>query len=191
MDILGALISIPLCAPLMAVTAILIKLDSPGPVLFIQERVRENDKTFRIYKFRTMVVNAEELLDQLIDLEALDEPAFKLRDDPRVTRAGRFLRRWSIDELPQLLNVLKGEMSLVGPRPEEARIVRYYSRWHSRRLVAKPGLTGPVQISGRADLSMEKRVRLEVDYIRHWSLRRDVEILLRTVPAVIRGNGSY
>jgi lipopolysaccharide/colanic/teichoic acid biosynthesis glycosyltransferase len=191
MDILGALISIPLCAPLMAVTAILIKLDSPGPVLFIQERVRENDKTFRIYKFRTMVVNAEELLDQLIDLEALDEPAFKLRDDPRVTHVGRFLRRWSIDELPQLLNVLKGEMSLVGPRPEEARIVRYYSRWHRRRLVAKPGLTGPVQISGRADLSMEKRVRLEVDYIRHWSLRRDVEILLRTVPAVIRGNGSY
>lgn len=191
MDILGALIGIPLCAPLMIVTAILIKLDSRGPVLFTQERVGKNGKSFRIYKFRTMVVNAEELLDQFIDLDALDEPVFKLKDDPRVTRIGRFLRRWSIDELPQLFNVLKGEMSLVGPRPEEVRIVRYYSRWHRRRLTAKPGMTGPVQVSGRGDLSLEERVRLEVDYIRHYSLRRDVQILLRTIPAVIGGDGSY
>ena len=191
MDILGALIAIPLFAPVMIVTAILIKLDSRGPVLFTQERVGENGKRFRIYKFRTMVVNAEELLEQLIDLDGLDEPVFKLKDDPRVTRIGRFLRRWSIDELPQLFNVLKGQMSLVGPRPEEVRIVRYYSSGHRRRLMAKPGMTGPVQVSGRGDLSLDERVRLEVDYMRHYSLRRDVEILLRTIPAVIRGNGSY
>jgi lipopolysaccharide/colanic/teichoic acid biosynthesis glycosyltransferase len=191
MDIIGALIAIPLCAPLVAVTAILIKLDSKGPVLFMQWRSGVNGKVFKIYKLRTMVVNAEELLDQLIDLDALEEPMFKLRDDPRVTPLGYFLRRWSIDELPQFYNILKGEMSLVGPRPEEARLVQRYNDWHRLRLLAKPGLTGPVQISGRADLRLEDRVRLEVDYICNYSIWKDIEILLKTVPAVIRGNGSY
>jgi lipopolysaccharide/colanic/teichoic acid biosynthesis glycosyltransferase len=138
-----------------------------------------------------MVDNAEDLLDQLVDLDSLDEPVFKLRNDPRVTRVGRFLRRWSIDELPQFLNVLRGDMSLVGPRPEEVRIVRYYDAWHRQRLRVKPGVTGPVQVNGRGDLSLEERVRLEVDYIRNYSLRRDLRILLRTIPAVIRGSGSY
>lgn len=191
MDILGALIGLLLAAPLMIVTAVLIKLDSRGPVLFIQERVGENGKTFKIYKFRSMVADAEELLDQLVDLEALDEPVFKLKNDPRVTHLGRFLRRWSIDELPQLFNVLKDDMSLVGPRPEEVRIVGYYNDWHRGRLAAKPGLTGPVQVSGRADLSLEDRVGLEIDYIQNYSLQRDLGILLRTIPAVIQGNGSY
>lgn len=191
LDVLGALIGIPVCTPLMMVTAVLIKLDSRGPILFTQERVGETGEVFRIFKFRTMVVNAEELLDHLIDLDALDEPVFKLKNDPRVTRIGRVLRRWSIDELPQLFNVLKGEMSLVGPRPEEVRIVRYYSPWHWRRLMAKPGVTGPVQVSGRGDLSLTERVHLEVDYIRNYSVRRDVKILLKTIPAVIQGNGSY
>ena len=191
MDLLGALGGILLFAPLMAVAAVLIKLDSPGPVLFIQERVGEKGRTFRILKLRTMVRNAEELLDGMLDLDRLDEPVFKIRDDPRVTRAGRFLRRWSIDELPQLFNVLQSDMSLVGPRPEEVRVVRYYDDWHRQRLLAKPGITGPVQISGRGDLSLEDRVRLEVDYISHYALRRDLEILLKTIPAVIRGDGSY
>ena len=191
MDIVGALMSLLLFAPLMIVAAVLIKLFSPGPVLFIQERVGRNGKPFRIYKFRSMVENAEGLLDELIDLEALDEPVFKLKDDPRVTRLGRFLRRWSIDELPQLFNVLKGEMSLVGPRPEEVRIVRYYNGRQRRRLQAKPGMTGPVQTSGRADLSLEDRVRLEIDYIHNNSFRGDLSILVRTIPVVIRGDGSY
>jgi len=191
MDIIGALIAIPLCAPLVAVVAILIKLDSKGPVLFMQLRSGVNGKVFKIYKLRTMVVNAEELLDQLIDLDALEEPMFKLKNDPRVTPLGYFLRRWSIDELPQFYNILKGEMSLVGPRPEEARLVQRYNDWHRLRLLAKPGLTGPVQISGRADLRLEDRVQLEVDYISNYSVWKDIQILLQTVPAVVRGNGSY
>ncbi len=191
MDIMVAVIGIPLMAPLMALTAVLVKLDSPGPIFFVQKRAGENGKVFKIYKFRTMVANAEDLLDELIDLDALDEPMFKLKDDPRVTSLGRFLRRWSIDELPQLFNVLKGEMSLVGPRPEEARLVSRYSDWHRLRLMAKPGITGPVQINGRGDLPLEKRVRLEVDYINNYSFGRDLVILLKTIPVVIRGNGSY
>ena len=138
-----------------------------------------------------MVENAEEMLDQVIDLDSLDEPVFKLRDDPRSTRVGRFLRRWSIDEVPQFLNVLKGEMSLVGPRPEEVRIVDYYNSRHRQRLLIKPGITGPVQVNGRGDLPLEERVQLEVDYGENYSLGRDLKILLQTIPAVIRGNGSY
>ena len=189
MDIVGALIGIPLSVPLILVAAVLIKLDSRGPVLFCQERVGINDKTFKMYKLRTMVANAEELLDQLIDLDSMDEPVFKLEDDPRVTCVGRFLRRWGLDELPQLFNVLKGEMSLVGPRPEEIRVVRYYNTWHRQRLKAKPGITGPAQINGQRHLSLKERVRLEVDYMQDYSLCRDLEILLRTIPAVIRRNG--
>lgn len=191
MDIVGALIALPISAPIIAVTAVVVKLDSPGPVFFSQERAGENGKTFTIYKLRTMVVNAEELLDDLIDLDTLEEPVFKLQDDPRVTPVGRFLRRWSIDELPQFVNVLKGEMSLVGPRPEESRLVRRYSQWHRLRLRAKPGLTGPVQINGRGDLPLEDRVRLEVDYINNYTLWKDLSILVRTIPVVVLGNGSY
>lgn len=189
MDIVGALIGIPLSVPLILVAAVLIKLDSRGPVFFCQARVGINDRRFKMYKLRTMVANAEELLDQLIDLDSLDEPVFKLEDDPRVTCVGRFLRKWGLDELPQLFNVLKGEMSLVGPRPEEIRVVRYYNTWHRQRLKAKPGITGPAQINGQRHLSLKERVRLEVDYIQDYSLCRDLEILLRTIPAVIRHNG--
>jgi lipopolysaccharide/colanic/teichoic acid biosynthesis glycosyltransferase len=191
MDIVGSLIAIPISAPLIAVAAVVVKLDSPGPVFFSQERAGENGKTFTIYKLRTMVVNAEELLDDLIDLDTLEEPAFKLKDDPRVTPVGSFLRRWSIDELPQFVNVLKGEMSLVGPRPEESRLVRRYSQWHRLRLRAKPGLTGPVQINGRGDLPLEDRVHLEVDYINNYTLWKDLSILIKTIPVVVLGNGSY
>jgi lipopolysaccharide/colanic/teichoic acid biosynthesis glycosyltransferase len=137
-----------------------------------------------------MCHNAEEELDKLLDLQALEEPAFKLVDDPRVTPFGRFLRRWSLDELPQFWNVFKGDMSLIGPRPEEARIVALYTDWHRRRLAVKPGITGPMQINGRADLPLDKRVQLELDYIENYSLWRDVVILVKTIPAVFKGRGA-
>jgi lipopolysaccharide/colanic/teichoic acid biosynthesis glycosyltransferase len=127
----------------------------------------------------------------LVDLDALAEPAFKIPNDPRVTRAGRFLRRWSLDELPQLLNVLRGEMSLVGPRPEEARMVARYTDDQRRRLAVKPGITGPMQVNGRGDLSFEHRLRLELDYIDNYSLARDFRILAETLPAVLEGAGAY
>ncbi len=191
LDLFGTLIAVPIAAPLMIGTAVVLKLSSRDPILFIQERAGEGGKVFKIYKFRTMVVNAEDLLDQVIDVDALEEPVFKLKDDPRVTRVGRFLRRWSLDELPQLYNVLRGEMSLVGPRPEETWLVERYSEWHRMRLMAKPGVTGPVQINGRGDLPLQERVRLEVEYINHYSLWKDLAILFKTIPVVIRGNGSY
>ncbi len=175
----------------MALIALAIRLDSRGPVLFRQTRIGQDGRPFRIFKFRTMVDGAEALLPQLVDLDALEQPAFKLRNDPRVTRVGRFLRRWSLDELPQLFNVLRGEMSLVGPRPEEAALVARYTDAQRRRLAVKPGMTGPMQINGRGDLSFEQRLALELDYIEHYSLRRDLVILLRTLPAVLHGTGAY
>jgi lipopolysaccharide/colanic/teichoic acid biosynthesis glycosyltransferase len=131
------------------------------------------------------------MLAALVNLESLPSPAFKLRDDPRVTQVGRFLRRTSLDELPQLWNVLVGEMSLVGPRPEEMRVVRLYNDWHRQRLAVKPGITGPMQVNGRAELSLDERVRLELDYIRHYSLWKDICILARTAVAVVSGRGAY
>ncbi len=191
MDITGALLGILLSAPLTPIVAILIKLDSKGPVFFVQERVGENGETFRMFKFRTMVENAQDLLDDLIDIDNLDEPVFKLKKDPRTTRIGYFLRRSSIDELPQLLNVLRGEMSLVGPRPEETRMVQHYNSRHRKRLMAKPGITGPVQVNIRGDLSLTARVELEIEYIRNFSIWQDVRILVKTILAVIQGDGIY
>jgi len=191
MDVVGSVIGLTLSAPLLAVLAVAIKRDSPGPVFFIQERAGENGRPFRMVKLRTMVEGAEDMLPALVELESLPSPAFKLRDDPRVTRLGRFLRRTSLDELPQLWNVLEGEMSLVGPRPEETRVVRLYNDWHRLRLAVKPGLTGPMQVNGRADLSLDERVRLELDYIRNYSIREDVCILARTLVAIVSGRGAY
>lgn len=175
----------------MALIACAVRLDSPGPALFNQTRIGQDGRPFRIYKFRTMVNNAEALLPGLVDLDRLAQPAFKLQHDPRVTRAGRFLRRWSLDELPQLVNVLRGEMSLVGPRPEEAALVARYNDDQRRRLAVKPGLTGPMQVNGRGDLPFEQRLALELDYIEHYSLRRDLALLLRTIPSVLKGEGAY
>jgi lipopolysaccharide/colanic/teichoic acid biosynthesis glycosyltransferase len=168
-----------------------IKLDSPGPALFRQTRIGQGGRPFRIFKLRTMVADAEARLPELVDLAALTQPAFKLRADPRITRVGHFLRRWSLDELPQLLNVLAGEMSLVGPRPEEAALVARYTDAQRRRLAVKPGMTGPMQINGRGDLPFDQRLALELDYIEHYTVARDLVILLRTAPAVIRGAGAY
>jgi lipopolysaccharide/colanic/teichoic acid biosynthesis glycosyltransferase len=168
-----------------------VKLSSPGPVFFRQTRIGQGGTPFRIYKFRTMVVDAPERLAEALDLDALAEPVFKLRRDPRVTRFGAVLRRWSLDELPQLMNVLAGDMSVVGPRPEEEAVVARYSDAQRRRLVVKPGMTGPMQISGRGDLTLDQRLALELAYIDGYSLLRDLTILARTPAAVIRGNGAY
>ncbi|MFZ0544112.1 MAG: sugar transferase [Candidatus Promineifilaceae bacterium] len=190
MDVAGSLVGLFLALVLGPFIALAINLTSDGPVFFKQERIGQGGKPFTIVKFRSMCHNAEEELDKLLDLEQLEEPAFKLVDDPRVTRFGRFLRRWSLDELPQFWNVFKGDMSLIGPRPEEARIVALYTDWHRRRLAVKPGITGPMQINGRGDLPLDKRVQLELDYIENYSLWRDVVILFKTIPAVFKGDGA-
>lgn len=191
MDVAGALIGLFVSAPLVPIIALAIKLDSKGPVLYVQERVGEGGRVFRMYKFRSMVKGADEMFEELGDIEKLPSPAFKIRHDPRVTRVGRILRRASLDEIPQFWNVLKGDMSLVGPRPEEVRVVRRYNDWHRRRLAAKPGITGPMQVDGRGDLPLDERVRLEIDYIENYSLLTDIEMLLKTVPAILLGRGAY
>ena len=191
LDVVGAVIGLLLSGPLVPVIALAIKLDSKGSVLYAQERVGEEGKVFRMYKFRSMVDGAEEMLEGLVDIENSPSPAFKLREDPRVTRVGRILRRTSLDEIPQFWNVLKGEMSLVGPRPEEVRVVRHYNDWHRRRLAVKPGMTGPMQVDGRGDLALDERVQLEIDYIGNYSLLTDVAMLLKTVPAILLGRGAY
>jgi lipopolysaccharide/colanic/teichoic acid biosynthesis glycosyltransferase/GT2 family glycosyltransferase len=190
LDVAGALVGLLVTLLLGPWIALAIKLDSPGPVLFQQERIGQAGRPFMIYKFRSMVAGAEEALDALVDLNQLAEPVFKLENDPRVTAVGRFLRRWSLDELPQFWNVLKGQMSLVGPRPEESRLVTAYSDWHRRRLAVKPGMSGPMQVNGRGDLSLDARVRLEVAYIENYSLRTDLAILLHTIPSLLRGKGA-
>jgi exopolysaccharide biosynthesis polyprenyl glycosylphosphotransferase len=192
LDLCGAAVGLLLFGPtLMLAAAIAIRLDSPGPVLFAQKRTGENGRPFTIYKFRTMVADAEARLGEVLPLSALPGATFKVREDPRRTRVGRFLRRTSIDELPQLFNVLRGDMSLVGPRPEETRIVSGYSAWHFKRLMVKPGITGPMQVNGRGDLSLDERVRLELTYIENYSILTDLKILLMTVPVVLSGKGSY
>jgi lipopolysaccharide/colanic/teichoic acid biosynthesis glycosyltransferase/GT2 family glycosyltransferase len=191
LDLAGATLTLIVMALPMALIAAWIKLDSPGPVVFRQVRVGQKGKSFRILKFRTMVDGAEHALPELVDLEHLPEPVFKIPNDPRVTRAGRFLRRWSLDELPQLFNVLAGEMSLVGPRPEEVALVGRYTDDQRRRLAVKPGMTGPMQVNGRGDLPFDERLKLELAYIEHYALGKDLAILLRTLPAVIGGRGAY
>jgi lipopolysaccharide/colanic/teichoic acid biosynthesis glycosyltransferase/glycosyltransferase involved in cell wall biosynthesis len=191
MDLGIAVIGLILSAPVMFALAILIKLETPGPVIFRQVRVGQHGRLFTIFKFRSMVVDAEARLAEVLPYNPLPGPAFKIPNDPRVTRVGRFMRRWSLDELPQFWNVLQGEMSLVGPRPEEPRVVADYTDWHRRRLAVKPGLTGPMQVNGRGWLSLDERVKFELDYIENYSLKRDVLILLRSIPVVLSGHGAY
>ena len=180
-----------LLSPVVVVTALAILIDSGRPVLFRQRRVGAGGKTFTMLKFRTMVADAEERLPELIDLANLDQPAFKIPNDPRITRVGRRLRRFSIDELPQLINVLRGDMSLVGPRPEEESVVALYDERQRTRLDIKPGITGPMQVYGRADLTFEERLAMERDYLDNLSLLTDLAILMRTPGAMIRGEGAY
>jgi len=188
--ILAAVLSL-LALPIWIALAALIKLDSRGPVLFIQKRVGENGQVFDCYKFRTMVADAEAIAVDRVGDGPIGASLLKLANDPRCTRVGRWLRRTSLDETPQFINVLRGDMSIVGPRPEEVAIVERYSDWHRKRLAVKPGISGPTQISGRGALSLDQRVTLEIDYIEHYSVTKDLRIIARTIPAVISSEGSY
>ena len=192
--IMDVAIGVPLLIllfPLLLASALLILVGSGRPVLFRQRRVGRDGKPFTVLKFRTMIPGAEEKLPELVDLAKLDEPAFKIADDPRVTRVGRRLRRFSLDELPQLINVVRGDMSLVGPRPEEEAVVALYDERQRLRLAVKPGMTGPMQVYGRADLTFEERLAMERDYLDNISVAGDLAILLRTPAAIARGEGAY
>jgi len=190
-DVTVAAVGLVLCAPLFLLIALAIRLDSPGPIIFRQTRVGLRGRHFEMYKFRSMHVGAEEQQDMLADLNEADGPIFKIRDDPRLTRVGRILRRLSLDELPQLVNVLRGEMSLVGPRPPIPAEVEKYQEWHKKRLEAPPGMTGLWQVSGRSRLSFDEMVLLDIYYIENWSLWLDFKILMRTIPKVLLGEGAY
>ena len=190
-DLVLAAVGLLLLAPLFVLVALLIKLDSPGPVFYRQQRVGKNGRRFWMLKFRSMRPDADRLLAELRARNEASGPLFKMRTDPRVTRIGRLLRRYSIDELPQLLNVLKGEMSLIGPRPPLPTEVDKYEDWQFGRLRATPGLTGLWQVSGRSEVPFQDMVRLDLHYIRNWSLGMDIEILLRTIPAILTSRGAY
>jgi exopolysaccharide biosynthesis polyprenyl glycosylphosphotransferase len=191
-DILGSTFLLLALAPLLLVVAALIKWSSPGPIFFTQERIGFNKRRFDMLKFRTMVNGAEKQQDGLEELNEAKGPIFKIRNDPRITPIGRFLRRFSIDELPQLVNVLKGDMSLVGPRPLPVRDVeRIDVASHKRRFSIKPGLTCLWQVNGRSDIGFDEWVRLDLQYIDQWSLGLDMLILLKTIPAVFKGPGAY
>lgn len=190
-DIIGGVIGLILSLPILLIVAIAIKVSSPGPVLFIQERYGLNRRRFRMYKFRTMVAHAEAAQAGLEFRNEMSGPVFKIRNDPRVTPLGRFLRRTSIDELPQLINVIRGEMSLVGPRPLPTRDVHRFSEAAlMRRFSMRPGLTCLWQVSGRSNIRFDEWIRLDLRYIDEWSLGLDLRILARTLPAVLRGNGA-
>ena len=191
LDVLVAGLALIVLSPIFFVTAMAIRLDSPGPVIFRQKRIGKGGGEFTCFKFRSMCVDAEA---RIADLKCHNEatgPLFKIRQDPRRTRVGRFLRRTSLDELPQLWNVLRGEMSVIGPRPALANEVQEYASWHRRRLEVAPGITGLWQVSGRSDLTFDEGVLLDVYYIENWSLFLDLRILIKTIPSVLLGAGAY
>jgi exopolysaccharide biosynthesis polyprenyl glycosylphosphotransferase len=190
-DMVLVLLSLPLVLPLMAIIAITIKLYSPGPVFFVQPRVGLKKRLFPMLKFRSMYLDAEERLKEIEHLNEAEGPIFKMKDDPRVTRVGRLLRRTSLDELPQLINVLRGEMSLVGPRPMSIRDVDLFDRGIQRkRFSVKPGISCIWQISGRSNLPFSKWLELDLQYIDNWSLWLDFMILIKTIPAVLFSRGA-
>ena len=177
--------------PIMLLTAAVIKLDSPGPVIFKQERVGKWGQIFYCLKFRSMYQDAEERKQDLMGMNEADEIVFKIKDDPRITRVGRIIRKLSIDEIPQLINVIRGEMSIVGPRPPLPIEVANYEFDHLNRLNTVPGITGLQQVSGRSTLEFKRWVELDVQYIREQSLVKDIKIMLKTIPVVIIGKGAY
>jgi exopolysaccharide biosynthesis polyprenyl glycosylphosphotransferase len=191
-DIVGSAAFLLALAPLFAVFAWLIRMDSAGPVFFTQERIGFNKRPFRLIKFRTMVDGADYQQSKLEHLNEVAGPVFKIKSDPRITRLGKFLRRFSIDELPQLVNVLKGDMSLVGPRPLPLRdFDRFDTQWHKRRLSVKPGMTCLWQVNGRSEIDFNHWVQMDLEYIDNWSLGLDMKILLKTIPAILKGSGAY
>ena len=191
LDFVVALAMVMMASPIMILTALAIKLDSTGPVLFRQTRVGKWGEQFPCYKFRSMYIDAEQHLNELATLNEADGPVFKIKADPRITRVGRIIRKLSVDELPQLFNVLKGEMSLVGPRPALPREVAQYEYDQIRRLHAMPGITGLQQVSGRSDIDFKRWVELDLQYIAEQSLWKDIQILLKTIPAVLWSKGAY
>ena len=191
MDVLGASAALLLFSPIMLLAALAVKLDSPGPVFFRQTRVREGGKPFSFYKFRSMYVDAEQRKAEFESDNEASGPVFKIRHDPRITRVGRLLRKLSIDEMPQLVHVLLGQMSLVGPRPPVPSEVEQYQPWQLERLSVKPGLTCTWQVSGRSDIPFDTWVRMDIEYARTRNLWMDMRLLLLTIPAVITGRGAY
>ena len=188
--VLGSIIFI-IFIPIYLFVGMLIKISSRGPVFFEQKRMTKDCRIFYMYKFRTMYVDAEKRLKDLMKYNEADGPLFKMKNDPRITRVGRFLRKFSIDELPQIINVLKGELSLVGPRPPLPVEVEKYDDWEIKRMNVKQGITGLWQVSGRSDLSFEEMARLDLYYIQNWSIEMDLKILLKTIPAALFGKGAY
>jgi exopolysaccharide biosynthesis polyprenyl glycosylphosphotransferase len=191
MDVTLGSLMLLILSPLMIISALAIKLDSPGPIIFRQKRVGARGQEFVVFKFRSMREGADEEKERLLDLNEMNGPLFKIRDDPRMTRLGRFLRRSSLDELPQLFNVLRGEMSMVGPRPHTSAEVEQYQNWQRQVLEAPPGMTGLAQVSGRSQLSFDEQCLLDIYYIENWSPALDIKILLRTVPKALSGQGAY
>lgn len=185
-DVMVAMGLLIVTSPLLILLALAVKMDSPGPAIFVQPRVGKGGRPFQMYKFRTMCADAEERLGQLAHLNAGGSYLIRIRNDPRVTRLGWVLRRASLDELPQLINVVKGEMSLVGPRPQSPSEVRRYSATQRRRLDARPGMTGLWQVTARDDPSFDRWVKLDLEYVNHWSLGLDLEILLKTPGVILR-----
>nr|MBP8110426.1 sugar transferase [Caldilineaceae bacterium] len=190
-DLVISAIALLLTLPFTLLIGLAIRLDSSGPVLYTQARIGKEGKPFRVYKFRSMIAGAESLREQMARLNESTGPLFKIRDDPRATRVGTFLRRYSLDELPQLLNVLRGEMSLIGPRPNLPEEVAAYSEWHKKRLSVSPGMTGLWQVSGRSDLTFDEMVLLDIYYAENWCMSMDLTILMRTLPAVLLKRGAY
>lgn len=188
-DLIVGTILVILISPVLILCAIIIKIDNPGPVLFVQKRTGLGGHRFKIYKLRTMRTDAEELKKKYAHLNILEPPDFKIPNDPRITRIGHFLRKTSLDELPQFFNVVKGDMSLVGPRPTSFSSSTY-DLWHTARLACKPGITGLWQVSGRNDIEFDDRVRLDVDYMKYMSFWLDMRIILRTFTAVINKEGE-
>ncbi|HLF02541.1 MAG TPA: sugar transferase [Anaerolineales bacterium] len=191
MDVVFAALALAVLWPVFLIVAMAIKLESRGPALFAQSRVGQNGKLFKAYKFRSMYQDAEEQLTNLSERNEASGPLFKIKDDPRRTRVGRLLRRTSLDEFPQLINVLKGEMSWVGPRPALPQEVEQYEPWQRQRLDVSQGITGLPQVSGRSDLTFDEMCLLDIYYIENWSLSLDLTILLRTIPQVLLGRGAY
>ncbi len=186
MDLALSIAALPIVLPTLLVASVAIRLDSPGPAFFIQERIGKDGRHFRVYKLRTMVANAEDLKASVLDSRTVH---FKTLDDPRITRVGRILRKTSLDELPQLFNVLRGEMSLVGPRPTSLNLATY-EPWHERRLEVKPGMTGLWQVRGRNAMTFDERVTLDIEYIDNLSFSNDVKLLVETVAVVLKGKGA-
>jgi lipopolysaccharide/colanic/teichoic acid biosynthesis glycosyltransferase len=181
---------LPIVLPIIALCAVALWVENPGPIFFTQKRTGRGGHRFRMFKLRTMVTNAEELKEQLRHLNELTWPDFKISNDPRVTRVGRILRKTSLDELPQIFNVIKGDMSLVGPRPTSFS-ANTYTLWHTERLEVQPGITGLWQVSGRSDIDFDDRLRLDIEYIRNRSLWFDLQLLYRTIAAVVKPRGAY